>query len=88
MSRVPRARTLKVLNAPRPVAVDTDADGLPAVVDGRAVETVREEWRVEEAWWSDAPVRRRYLEIVVAGGRVEVVFEDRRRPGTWYRQRA
>ena len=80
-------RSLRALNAPRPVPVAIGADGLPAVVDGRAVESVREEWRVEEAWWTDAPVRRRYLEVVVAGGRVEVVFEDRRRPGTWYRQR-
>jgi hypothetical protein len=79
--------SLRALNAPRPVRVRTDSRGIPVAVDGRDVETVREEWRVEEAWWTDAPVRRRYLEVVVAGGRVEVVFEDRRRPGTWYRQR-
>jgi hypothetical protein len=79
--------SLRVLNAPRSVRVQTDARGMPVAVEGRDVETVREEWRVEEAWWTDAPVRRRYLEVVVAGGRVEVVFEDRRRLGAWYRQR-
>ncbi|MFM7247739.1 MAG: hypothetical protein ACKO2Y_09760 [Actinomycetota bacterium] len=46
--------------------------------------TVREEWRVEEGWWGE-PVRRRYFEVVLEPGRVAVVFEDRRRPGEWWR---
>ncbi len=73
--------------APRPVAVAVGQDGLPAQIDGRAVETVREEWRVEEGWWTDRPVRRRYLEVVLADGRIAVVFEDRRRQGEWHAQR-
>jgi hypothetical protein len=81
-------RTLRVLGAPKPVRVALAADGRPASVDGRAVETAREEWRVEEGWWTDRPVQRRYLELVLEGGRVEVVFEDRLRPGSWFRQRA
>lgn len=73
--------------APRPAAVEVDRDGLPARVDGRAVEAVREEWRVEEGWWTDRPVRRRYIEVVLEGGRIAVVFEDRRRRGEWHAQR-
>jgi hypothetical protein len=52
------------------------------------VESVREEWRVEEGWWTDVPIRRRYLELVLAGGRIAMVFEDRRRPGRWFLQQA
>jgi len=69
---------------PRPCAVTPDPAGRPARVDGRAVIAVREEWRVEEGWWA-APVRRRYFEVVLEPGRVAVVFEDRQRPGSWWR---
>ncbi len=81
------SRRLQTLNAPVPARVVVDTSSRPITVDGRAVEAIREEWRVEEGWWTDAPIRRRYLELVLAGGRVCVVFEDRRLPGTWYRQR-
>ena len=80
-------RTLRSLNAPAPVRIAVDGTGQPVTVDGRAVETLREEWRVEEGWWTDAPVRRRYLELVLEGGRVAVVFEDRRKAGSWFLQR-
>ncbi len=81
-------RALRSLGTPREVAVEVDDDERPARVDGHAVEALREEWRVEEGWWTDAPVRRRYLELVLAGGRVTTVFEDRRTPGRWFEQRA
>ena len=72
-------RTMRALNAPQPTRI---------TVGGRVVEAVREEWRVEEGWWTDAPVRRRYLELVLEGGRIAMVFEDRRHPGHWYVQAA
>jgi hypothetical protein len=81
-------RTLRALNAPQQVSIVVDGGGRPATVDGRAVEAVREEWRVEEGWWTDAPIRRRYLELVLEGGRLAMVFEDRRRPGRWFVQAA
>lgn len=81
------SRRLQALNTPIPARVAVSSDGRPLSVDGRAVETLREEWRVEEGWWTDTPIRRRYLDLVLTGGRVAVVFEDRRHPGTWYRQR-
>ncbi len=82
------SRNLRALATPRSARVELDDDGVPACVDDRAVEAVREEWRVEEGWWTDAPVRRRYFELVLAGGRVATVFEDLRAPGRWYAQRA
>ena len=82
------SRTLRVLATPRPVPVELDDDAVPVLVGGRAVEAVREEWRVEEGWWTDAPVRRRYLELVLEGGRVATVFQDLRAPDRWYAQRA
>jgi len=55
------------------------------VVGGREVEAVRESWLVEDRWWTDAPLRRRYWEVLVAGGRNPVVFRDLE-GGVWYEQ--
>jgi hypothetical protein len=42
---------------------------------------------VEDRWWTDRPLRRRYWEVVTAGGRNVVVFRDLVARGGWYRQR-
>jgi CO dehydrogenase/acetyl-CoA synthase delta subunit len=55
-------------------------------VDGRPVEAVRESWLVEDRWWSDRPLRRRYWEIVTTCGRCLVVFHELE-GGRWFRQR-
>jgi hypothetical protein len=77
------------LYVPRPARVEAGADGVPVAVGSVAVETVREEWLVEDRWWTLRPLRRRYFELVLADGRDVVVFRaagesDRR----WYLQRA
>jgi CO dehydrogenase/acetyl-CoA synthase delta subunit len=74
------------LGTPRRVAVSAGEDGTPALVDGRAVEAVRESWLLEDRWWTDRPVRRRYWEIVTTCGRDEIVFHDLE-GGRWWRQR-
>jgi hypothetical protein len=82
-----RARGRRVrLNLPQPCQVDASEDGRLLQLDGRPVESMRERWLVDEGWWTDTPVRRRYRELVLDGGRLAVVFEDLRRGG-WYRQR-
>jgi CO dehydrogenase/acetyl-CoA synthase delta subunit len=60
--------------------------GRPLAVEGRDVEAVRESWLVEDRWWTDRPLRRRYWEVVTVDGRDLVVFRDLVRGG-WYRQR-
>lgn len=64
------------LNKPRPVRVKADAVGRPLVVDGLAVEGVRESWLVEDRWWTAQPLRRRYWELLTVNGRNLVVFRD------------
>jgi len=55
-------------------------------VNGEAVEAVREDWVVEDRWWTRRPLRRRYFELVLAAGRNAVVFHDLVR-GSWFVQR-
>jgi hypothetical protein len=74
------------LAIPHRVAVSADQDGRPDLVDGRAVDSVRESWLVEDRWWTNRPLRRRYWEIVTVCGRDEVVFHDLE-SGRWWRQR-
>jgi hypothetical protein len=74
------------LAIPRRVAVTADESGRPSVVDCRLVDSVRESWLVEDRWWTERPLRRRYWEVVTTCGRDEVVFHDLM-SGRWWRQR-
>ena len=74
------------LAQPRAARVSAAADGRPEAVDGRRVDAVRESWLVEDRWWTDAPLRRRYWELVTADGRNLVVFRDLD-GGAWFTQR-
>jgi CO dehydrogenase/acetyl-CoA synthase delta subunit len=66
--------------------VSADGCGQPLAVDGEVVDAVLESWLVEDRWWTDRPLRRRYWEVVTAGGRNVVVFRDLVAQG-WQRQR-
>jgi hypothetical protein len=77
---------LRRLYVPRPVGVEAGEAGRPTSIDGVAVEAVREEWMVEDRWWTPNPLGRHYFELVLADGRNLVVFRSivSKR---WYRQR-
>ncbi|HSK15198.1 MAG TPA: hypothetical protein VK915_03425 [Gaiellaceae bacterium] len=62
-------------------------DGVPAAVGGVRVEVLRDEWRVDDRWWTEEPVRRSYFDVVLETGRNAVVFRDEV-SGRWYRQSA
>jgi hypothetical protein len=78
--------SVRRLARPRPVKVHAGACGRPEAIDGRPVEAVRESWLVEDRWWTDFPLRRRYWEVVTADGRDLVVYRDLEHGG-WYAQR-
>ncbi len=75
------------LNAPKAVKVTADRGGSPSRVEGVAVEQIREEWLVEEGWWGGEPTSRRYFELLLADGRIEVVFRETA-SNRWFSQRA
>ena len=75
------------LGDPKPTSVEADARGTPSAVESVAVDTLREEWVVEDRWWTGRPLRRRYFELVLVDGRNVVVFRDLV-GGGWFLQRA
>jgi hypothetical protein len=84
------------VNKPWPVPVQVGPDGTPQAVGRLAVESVREEWLVEDGWWTQRPLRRRYFELVLEDGSDVVVFREltssdgsrsRTPSDNWFRQR-
>lgn len=84
------------LNRPWPIPVKVGADGSPRAVGRLEVESVREEWLVEDGWWTRKPLRRRYFELVLEDGSDVVVFcelpppdgsRSRAPSHNWFRQR-
>ena len=80
-------RVSKRLAVPRPASVRAGPGGVPVAVGAAPVEALREDWVVEDRWWTGRPVRRRYFELVLADGRNVVVFRDLE-AGRWLMQRA
>jgi hypothetical protein len=58
----------------------------PAKPASYEVEAVREQWLVEDRWWTSRPIRRRYFELTTAEGANRVVFRDLD-SGRWFTQR-
>jgi hypothetical protein len=77
---------LRRLYAPTRVRVEIDSDGRPRTVERVLVAAIREEWLVEDRWWTLRRMWRHYFELVLVDGRNAVVFRDS--SGCWYRQRA
>jgi hypothetical protein len=75
------------LAAPKPTSVIVASGGTPHTIAGASVDSIREEWVVEDRWWTGKPLRRRYFEVVLADGRNVVVFRDLV-GGGWFVQRA
>jgi hypothetical protein len=77
------------LGVPRPATVHAGPGGRPEAVDHQEVVAVRESWLIEDRWWTDRPLRRRYWEVVTLDGRDLVVlqwcphsaFQDHRNAG-------
>jgi hypothetical protein len=73
------------LYRPRPATVEADSLGVPTAVGRNQVEAVREQWLVEDRWWTARPLRRRYFELVMSDGADRVVFSDLEN-GRWFSQ--
>ena len=73
---------------PSPIEVVAGEDGVPLRIAGVTVDSVREQWLVEDRWWTPKPLQRMYFEVVLADGRNLVVFREPPDGTRWYEQRA
>ena len=77
--------SMRRLSMPTPVEVEARDGGPPSAVRNFAVQSVAEDWVIEDRWWTGRPLRRRYFELVLADGSCVVVFRDLER-GRWFSQ--
>ena len=79
---------LRLLNQPKPTAVEATPSGEPksVVVQGRfqQVRTVLNSWRIDDEWWREE-IARRYFALELEGGRRLTVYHDLVRD-LWYAQ--
>ncbi len=85
----PGGSRLRFLNRPVPVRVFV-RDGLPAAVARRGgppvgVAAVLDRWELADRLWADAPIRRKYLRLLLVNGRRLTVFYDEA-AGRWFEQ--
>jgi len=80
------ARSSRRLATPSAARVRVGEGGVPVAFAGAGVDSLREDWVVEDRWWTGRPVRRRYFELVLEDGRNVVVFHDLS-AGGWFTQR-
>jgi hypothetical protein len=79
-SRTPGgAGGLRLLNQPKPTAVEATALGEPAaiVIQGRfqRVRAIHDSWRIDDEWWRDE-IARRYFAVELENGRKLTVYHD------------
>ena len=68
-ARLTPAGPRRSLGAPAPRRASAPAAAAPPRRSAAVpVEAVREEWVVEDRWWTGRPLRRRYFELVLANG--------------------
>ncbi len=82
---------VRVLRPPLELAVELDGERRPVAVARRGGEEPEKNrrprlegdvriasgpWRLEEGWWSDAPVEREYWDVELAGGALVRLFRD------------
>lgn len=79
--------TVRRLSVPRPVQVDVDGDAMPRRIHHhgrwRTVAQVRERYRTDDRWWTDAPISREYFDLLLEDGRPITIYLDRLE-GQWH----
>lgn len=80
----PMTLGVRRLYMPWPAEVQADTEGIPLAVDGVGVAGVREEWLVEDHWWTLRRLWRHYFELAMTDGSDIVVFRNSK--DRWYRQ--
>ena len=92
-SRAPLgARPQRALNAPLPVRVWIDEQGVPVAVQRRPwprplqVQGIQDRWRIDDEWWRDRPIARLYYTLLLPYLPPLTLYHDRY-ADAWFEQR-
>ena len=70
---------LRPLNPPRSLQVIA-RDGHPVTVvtagRQRRVLEIQDLWRIEDEWWRETPILRRYYQVLLEGGTILTIYHD------------
>ena len=77
--------SLRRLSMPVSVEVASADGSVPSTLNRQPVNSIAEDWVIEDRWWTGRPLRRRYFELVLTDGSCVVVFRDLER-GRWFSQ--
>jgi hypothetical protein len=84
----PLPQSLRQLNVPRPLRVQTGAGGRPLSIHlkgkERRVRQILEVWQIDDEWWRER-ISRRYATLALEDGQTVTVFRDLITMG-WYLQ--
>ena len=89
------------LNLPAPVSVAEDCDARPLSVSlpiagsrtrrerpqlrTLKIRSIEDVWQVDDEWWREKPISRKYYRVVTENDRHFTIFRDQTN-GAWYRQ--
>ena len=85
----------RAVGLPAPLEVTEDgwqqpvSVALPASAPNRPmlrVASVDDRWQVDDEWWRERPISRRYYQVTTADGHRLTIFRDQTNGG-WYHQR-
>ena len=81
---------IRSLNLPAPIRVEEDNLQRPLAISLRQrrleVASIDDVWEIDEEWWREDHIVRRYYQVTTGDGRPMTVFRDLA-SGEWYRQR-
>lgn len=83
-----RSHQLRPLNQPRPITIAIEQGCPVAMIDKQgmhiAIESIEEEWTIDDEWWRDR-VQRQYFRLRLVSGSIRTVFLDGE-SGRWFEQ--
>ena len=81
---------IRALNQPEPVQVEENGRRRPVAVtlgrrEGR-VTSIEDVWEIEDEWWRQRPISRRYYRVLLKDGSGMTLFRDLLN-SLWYEQK-
>ena len=80
---------IRSLNLPTPIQVEEDSQQRPLAISLRRrkleVASIDDLWEIDEEWWRENSIVRRYYQVTTEDGRPMTIYRDRA-SGEWYRQ--